>query len=298
MDKLTWDRDDLRGFIREASDQSDELSSSHLEPSPQVAAFSPFVLKIPDKEPRDTLLHLPTYEDLPEDDIAQFGTPLSQSDRPASRFLQPVVIQQPAPKPALKPKARARTRKALKVSRHGITYSSLPIGITKSIVTSFARPVGKRKARLNKETMSAILEAGDKFFEQLGDDLGAVASHAGRKTIDENDVIAIMQRYGSATFLLYPISGYYSCTRQTKASLSPSDGILLSLKVFVGRDIKRNANASSKARSTAEKVSSGEYRGRHWRRRCMMDSTCFTIDYLHELCERPRMMVSLLPSKT
>lgn len=67
--------------------------------------------------------------------------------------------------------------------------------------------MGKKKARLSKDTMNAILEAGDKFFEQLGGDLAVVASHAGRKTIDDSDVIAIMQRYGNPRLSLLPSLG-------------------------------------------------------------------------------------------
>lgn len=174
--------------------QLDELSSGHLESPPHAAEISPFVLKIPEIKPTNQYSQSPTYGNLPEDDIAQFGTPLPPSDICPSQHLKPVAIQHPAPKPAPKSTPRARTCKAAKVSRYGISYKSLPIGITKSVATLFARSVGKKKARLNKETMNAILEAGNKFFEQLGDDLGDLASHAGRKTIDASDVIAIMQR--------------------------------------------------------------------------------------------------------
>ena len=174
--------------------ESDELSSDHLEPSPHAVDFSPFVLTIPDMKPKEPSLQSPAYEHLHEDDIAQFGTPLPPSDDRPSQFLKPIAAPRPAPKPASRSTARARTRKPAKVSRYGLSYSSLPVGITKSIATLFARSVGKRKARLNKETMNAVLEAGERFFEQLGYDLGFVASHAGRKTIDASDVIAIMQR--------------------------------------------------------------------------------------------------------
>ncbi|KAH8162061.1 hypothetical protein CIB48_g6165 [Xylaria polymorpha] len=48
------------------------------------------------------------------------------------------------------------------------------------------------------------MQATDWFFEQLGDDLSAYAKHAGRKTIDESDMITLMRRQ-----------------RQTNASTTP-----------------------------------------------------------------------------
>jgi hypothetical protein len=38
------------------------------------------------------------------------------------------------------------------------------------------------------------MQASDWFFEQLGEDLQAYAKHAGRKTIDESDVLTLMKR--------------------------------------------------------------------------------------------------------
>ena len=151
-------------------------------------------------EPRDLSVLSPAYENLLADDILQFGSPLPISDASTLRFQKPTTMQRPAPKAAFKPKSRAKTRKALKVSRHGLSYSGLPAGMVKSIATTFARAMGKKTACLSKETTSAILEASDSFFEQLGGDLAAASGHAGRKTIDESDVIAVMQRYGPPHF--------------------------------------------------------------------------------------------------
>jgi histone H3/H4 len=53
---------------------------------------------------------------------------------------------------------------------------------------------GNGNVKLNKDTLEAIMQASDWFFEQVGDDLGAYAQHAGRKTIDENDVVTLMKR--------------------------------------------------------------------------------------------------------
>jgi histone H3/H4 len=90
---------------------------------------------------------------------------------------------------------RVVRKKKLKISKHGIQYPSLPPGVVKKLATSFARTAGSSKAKISKETLDAIMQASDWFFEQVSDDLGAYAKHAGRKTIDESDIVTLMARY-------------------------------------------------------------------------------------------------------
>ena len=208
---------DLRQLIRETSEDGDDMSDGPVRPSPQTAAFSPFVLEIPDMYPGDLPPpHATGQEALFDDDVLQFGIPLPGSTASGPQLQQAEApMQRPAPKLASKSKPRPRARKALKVSRHGISYSGLPVGITKSIASTFARMMGGKTSRLSKETVNAIVEAGEKFFEQLGGDLGAVSKHGGRKTIDESDVIAVLQRYVAHAFL---------CVQSQKTSLTPSSG--------------------------------------------------------------------------
>jgi histone H3/H4 len=89
-------------------------------------------------------------------------------------------------------------KKKLKVSKHGIQYPSLPAGVVKKLATTFARTAGNSKAKINKEALEAIMQASDWFFEQVSDDLGAYAKHAGRKTIDDSDIVTLMARYTEA----------------------------------------------------------------------------------------------------
>lgn len=89
-------------------------------------------------------------------------------------------------------------KKKLKVSKHDIQYPSLPAGVVRKLATTFARTAGNSKAKINKETLGAIMQASDWFFEQVSDDLGAYAKHAGRKTIDESDIVTLMARYVEA----------------------------------------------------------------------------------------------------
>ena len=61
-------------------------------------------------------------------------------------------------------------------------------------MSTLARSLGYKPTRLNKEIINAVTEASDKFLSQLADDLGSLSKHAGRKTIDETDILIAMQR--------------------------------------------------------------------------------------------------------
>lgn len=97
-------------------------------------------------------------------------------------------------------------KKTKKISRHGIEYPSLPQGVVKRLATTFARSAGIPKAKITGDTLAAIMQASDWFFEQLGDDLSAYAKHAGRKTIDESDMLTLMRRY--VVLHLFNVTGY------------------------------------------------------------------------------------------
>ena len=94
--------------------------------------------------------------------------------------------------------ARGPAKKRLKLSAHGIAYPSLPAGVIKRIAQTFASSgssgAGKFKTKLSPETVAALSTASDWFFEQVGVDLQRYAKHAGRKTIDESDVMLLMRR--------------------------------------------------------------------------------------------------------
>lgn len=107
-----------------------------------------------------------------------------------------VFLNRPLERGTTAPIARLKPgKKAKKISRHGIEYPSLPQGVVKRLATTFARNAGIPKAKISGDTLAAIMQASDWFFEQLGDDLAAYARHAGRKTIDESDMLTLMRRY-------------------------------------------------------------------------------------------------------
>ena len=70
----------------------------------------------------------------------------------------------------------------------------LPSGVVKKIATRFARSGAGKSTRMSKDTLRAIEQASDWYFEQASGDLLAYAKHSGRKTIDETDVMALMRR--------------------------------------------------------------------------------------------------------
>ncbi|UKZ74177.1 hypothetical protein TrVFT333_001836 [Trichoderma virens FT-333] len=90
-------------------------------------------------------------------------------------------------------KKRAKTSKT-RVSKHNIEYPQLPPAFIRQVTNSAMQSAGLTNQRVAADTMSALTQASDWFFQQLGDDLGAYANHAGRRTIEERDVIALMNR--------------------------------------------------------------------------------------------------------
>lgn len=103
-------------------------------------------------------------------------------------------------------KQKAARKKRIKVSKHGIPYPSLPAGVVKKLATMYARTSGNSKTKISKDALDAILQASDWFFEQVSDDLGAYADHAGRKTIEESDVITLMGRQRQINAATTPFS--------------------------------------------------------------------------------------------
>ncbi|KAB5560177.1 centromere kinetochore component CENP-T-domain-containing protein [Coniochaeta sp. 2T2.1] len=89
-----------------------------------------------------------------------------------------------------KVKKKKETRKT---SKHGIVYPQLPPAVVKRLAQTFAKTSGV-KGKISPDAMAAIQQASEWFFESAGDCLGEYAKHAGRKTIDESDVLLLMRR--------------------------------------------------------------------------------------------------------
>jgi histone H3/H4 len=98
------------------------------------------------------------------------------------------------------PKRVGKRKIGKKISRHGIEYPSLPKHVVKRLATTLAKTAGASKGKIGPDTLDVMMQATDWFFEQLGDDLSAYAKHAGRKTIDESDMITLMRRFVIQSF--------------------------------------------------------------------------------------------------
>lgn len=85
-------------------------------------------------------------------------------------------------------------KRGKKISKYGIEYPSLPPAVVKRLAQRFAKTSGA-KGKIAPDALQAIMQASEWFFEQLGDDLQAYATHAHRKTIDESDMLTLMKRY-------------------------------------------------------------------------------------------------------
>ena len=99
----------------------------------------------------------------------------------------------PVPGVRGRPPGVKSAKKPIRVSKHGIQYPSLPSGVVKKLATTFGRH-GGQNAKISKDTLAAIMQASDWFFEQVSEDLGAYAEHRGGKTIEESDVVTLMRR--------------------------------------------------------------------------------------------------------
>lgn len=55
--------------------------------------------------------------------------------------------------------------------------------------------IGKKRPTINRESLAALEQATEWFFEQVGEDLEAYSNHAKRrKRIDDTDVVTLMKR--------------------------------------------------------------------------------------------------------
>lgn len=116
-----------------------------------------------------------------QDNTMNHTEELSETDAVEAPMTNGALVAERKPRPTLQRKSRNST-------------PSLSAGVVKKLASSFARFSGSTKSKINKETLGAIMQASDWFFEQIGNDLGAYADHAGRKTIDETDVTILMKR--------------------------------------------------------------------------------------------------------
>lgn len=86
-------------------------------------------------------------------------------------------------------------KKIKKLSQNGTEYPPLPPAFVKRVAQTALQSSGLSNTRVPGDVVTALTQASDWFFEQVADDLAAYAEHAGRESIDERDVMALMRRY-------------------------------------------------------------------------------------------------------
>jgi histone H3/H4 len=92
------------------------------------------------------------------------------------------------------PHGRPKKKKRARISRHNIEYPQLPAVFVRQVAHTAMQTTGFINQRISADTLEALTQASDWYFEQLGDDLAAYANHANRRTIEERDVITLMNR--------------------------------------------------------------------------------------------------------
>lgn len=171
-------------FTLDAGDQSTVMMAPQVESSPAREASSP------ENEPFgfDDDSPPPQDEDLVMDNAPlDFGGGDDDDDVELGDVTAESVIARQVPGAARQGRVKPGKKK---ISRHGIEYPSLPSNVVKRLAQRFAG-----KTKISPDTLNAIMQASDWFFEQLGDDLRAYANHAkGRTTINESDMLALMRR--------------------------------------------------------------------------------------------------------
>ncbi|OJD37439.1 histone-fold domain containing protein [Diplodia corticola] len=190
-----------------------------------------------DVEPADALPGIDEEGDYETEPDADQDMEIDEVEQASEPELRRSSIARSVSPSKLKKQAAAR-RKSLKVSRYGTPYPSLPSSVMKRLATSFARSHAGPTTKLSKDTLDAISQASDWFFEQVGEDLASYAEHAGRKTIEEADVVALMSRQ-----------------RQTNASTTPFSLAQKYLPRELLQEIRMPRIAPKSKRPTARKRS-------------------------------------------
>ncbi|CUS14485.1 unnamed protein product [Tuber aestivum] len=105
-------------------------------------------------------------------------------------LLEEISAQEASSAAAAKPASMAtkKKRKPLTLSRHGIPYPPFSRPAIKKMATKFSG------STISADTLDALAAASEAFFQQASEDLAAYAKHAGRKVIEDSDVVQLLQR--------------------------------------------------------------------------------------------------------
>jgi histone H3/H4 len=150
------------------------------------------------------------FDDVEETNLDVQQPSATPSPRPIS---SPHSIARAAASLAQRQTTRQPRLKTTHVSKHGIEYPSLPSNVVKKLASTFSRQSGGN-GKVNKETLTALTEASDWFFERMSEDLATYSTHAKRKRIEDADVVTLMKRYVSLASIYSRIHSLTFISRQ------------------------------------------------------------------------------------
>ena len=123
---------------------------------------------------------------VPSEFVHQTPGPVHQS--PSGNTRQMTEIERVGP-------SRVPRRKKSRLTRRGNTVPALPSSLVKRIAIESMSRIGKSRPTISRESLTALEQASEWFFEQVGEDLEAYSNHAKRKKrIDDMDVLTLMKR--------------------------------------------------------------------------------------------------------
>ena len=208
--------------------------------------------------------------DLDNEPLREASIPLEDADEEAQARATAGI-----PKAKLAPR---RLPKELKISRHGIEYPSVPPAVVKRLANTFSKQYGG-SGKLSKDTLASIQQASDWFMEQVSEDLGEYAEHAGRKTIEESDVVVLMKRYVVTTSLSIALAATYvadgmctdACTDMSmiQAALAEPEhhALLVGIQISSSRTSAGDSHAASAGEGQEAKTHGSEKEAyEHYRR--------------------------------
>ena len=208
--------EDEEGYEEVQETEDPEVEQEEEPPSPEQQDPEDEEEEEQEDEEEETALHL---ESDPPPPIAPIGwepsSPGHLPDDPelaAYREEESALdrsLRTPEPPSTTQKRLGGTRRKETKLSRVGLDYPSFPAATVKKLALSFMKSQGS-KAQLNKDAVAALVQTTDDFFEQMGVDLAAYAQHAGRRGIEEADVLALMRRYVISLALSTTVQHFYT----------------------------------------------------------------------------------------
>ncbi|KAF1809877.1 hypothetical protein P152DRAFT_484232 [Eremomyces bilateralis CBS 781.70] len=202
--------DDTTQQVQAILRRESRLDAERRSSSPSDGNTTTFQFRVPERRQESPQPESPAQSD-PGGFTQQDETQLSEGDSDGSEMVEEVVsaslnnriptpqnthflVQDDAMRNSPERSPVKRGPEPKKISKFGKPYGSFPPSVIKRLATATAKSCGIANGKLGKDTLLAISQASDWFFEQVAEDLASYADHAGRKTIEESDMLALMRR--------------------------------------------------------------------------------------------------------